>query len=1134
MSTSVQQLGRYHLYESIGKGGMGEVYRAILNGPAGFRKEVAVKLLHESVSSEKARQELVAEARLGGMFRHNNVVEVQDLGAIDDRLFVVMEMVEGPTLKNLIRQKRLTPQATLEIAVQVCAGLEYAHKLKVNGRWVQLVHCDLKPSNILVSNTGVVKIADFGIAHAVGYTDDIDGIRGTPAYMSPEQAKDQPLTAQSDIFSFGLCLFEAFTGRKLLRAKTLPEMAQKIQQAERILLQPENVAALRAIHPQLLDVLRPCLYNEPKRRYTSIAILQRRLSGLAPLSGHGIMGVLHGTVGDEEEITASDNFILSDRSMTRGNLPPSTDLFIGREKDIDDIVETCHSGVQILTLQGPGGVGKTQLAIQAAYRMNERFTGGLWFVDLSEATNIMDIVTKTADQLSIPLVEKEEEAAIEAISNALKLLEHNLLIFDNFEQVIHLAPKTLGRWVSSPGRQDSTNVFIVTSQIRLGLPREKVMVITPLSEADGLLFLQQKMIGLGHNTEWTATQQNLLKEIVQSLDGLPLALEMIASRLRLFTIEQIYQRLQERFKLLQDNNRGATRHTSIYNAIDWSWSLLSDTEQSVLMQLASFRDGFSVDDAEHVVDLSDDPMSLMVMDHIESLLDRSMLVIVREGPRFSMLRSVFAFVEQKLDGHDNSEGIFYQHAQYYTQWDRRLPEFYRHNGDKLLLQLIDDSGNLRIAFERALSHQWIDLLPPLARVLAFLARLHGPEDEGRRVLEQVLALSEITGSDRVQLQIAYYKLSLGQQDWRKLLSELQQMYSEFSEELNNRDVANLLILEGRLYARVAQWDLAVEKINSALQISESNGFRHVYAKALLLRTRWLPSTPTAYSDLKKVIQLMKQDGNLLQLGQAWFSLGHFVRRRRERGDYKTALDCMCTAQKIAKATNNRSLDASVSMSIANMQILFGNIKEAERSFQRSYELNRRLGRLEDSCLLLGNMASWCIHIGKVDRGWRMLNRAKRILDSVKGQGGFQVAKMVFTANTAIILNIRGQHDLALPYAKLAWKLSSLDSQSHLTPFVAIILLETHVGLGEMEEAEALWPIFQHLSVDHLDAHGQIRTLLQRGMASVLLGKRGDASVVARRVYDLIVQEDLSDLEVHYEYSKLIRLLYQQDHTSMDD
>ena len=144
----------------------------------------------------------------------------------------------------------------------------------------------------------------------------------------------------------------------------------------------------------------------------------------------------------------------------------------------------------------------------------------------------MDIVIKTADQLSIPLVEQEEEAAVEVISNALKLQDYNLFIFDNFEQVIHLAHKTIGTWVNSGLQKESTNVFMVTSQVRLGLPRETVLMIPPLSEEDGLLFLQQRLIALGHGQDWDEQEFKLLREIVSSLDGLPLALEMIASRLR--------------------------------------------------------------------------------------------------------------------------------------------------------------------------------------------------------------------------------------------------------------------------------------------------------------------------------------------------------------------------------------------------------------------------------------------------------------------------------------------------------------------------------------------------------------------------------------------------------------------------
>lgn len=1125
MKQPVLQLGRYDLMEPIGKGGMGEVYRSILNGPAGFKKEVAVKLLHESVSSEKARQELVAEARLGGMFKHINLVEVQDLGAINDRLFVVMEMVDGVTLKNLIRQRRLTPQATLEIALQVCAGLDYAHKLNVNGRWLQLVHCDLKPSNILISNSGVVKIADFGIAHAVGFTDDIEGIRGTPAYMSPEQSRNEQMTAQSDIFSFGLCLFEAFTGKKLLRAKTLPEMAKLIRNAERVLLEPENVAALRVIHPQLLDVLRPCLYADPKRRYTSIGNLQRRIASLAPLSGVGVMGVLHGGAGSEEEVTTSDHFALSDRSMTRGNLPPSSDLFIGRETEVDRIVELCQTGSVMVTLQGPGGVGKTQLAIQSAYHMGERFTGGLWFIDLSEATTLMDIVVKTADKLNIPLVETEADAAIEVIANALKLLEHNLFIFDNFEQLIHLAPKTIGYWASSM-QNGTTNVFIVTSQMRLGIRGESIVVIQPLSDANGVFFLQQRLNALGHGREWTVEEQKLLQEIVSALDGLPLALEMIASRLRLFTIEQIHHRLQERFKLLQDRHREG-RHNSIYNAIEWSWSLLSDAEQSVLMQLSCFRDGFLVDDAEAIVDISEFQDASFVMDVIEGLLDRSLLIILREGPRFSMLRSIFDFAAQKLEESGSKESVFHRHAGRYGQWSTRLAEFYRHGGDELLAQLYEESANIRIAYHRSVERNWTEHIPSLALILAYITRMHGPIEEGVTVLETALAY-DLEPRDKLNLKISSFNTALSQRNWQDVLQDIQCCYADFEGVLTNRDVVELLVAEARVYASVNRVGSARDKIEQAIQLSEQNGFRHLYAECLIKRTNWSPQHPTAHADLQRVIALMKQDGNLLQLGMAWFNMGQFFRRRRAKGDFTAARQSMYTAQKIAKSINDRSLDASTSMSIANLEVMFGNSKEAEKNFQRSYELNRRLGRMEQTCLLLGNMASWCIHIGNIERGWRMLKRAKKILDASKGKGGFRVPKMIFTGNTAIILNIRHEFKLALPYAQLSWKLSDADTQLHLRPFVAIILLEALVGLERIDEAEALWTHFDCANVDELDGHGQIRLLLQRGLAASMLGKRAEGNRIARKVYDLIMQENLEDLEVHYEYNKLIRLLFNMD------
>ena len=150
--------------------------------------------------------------------------------------------------------------------------------------------------------------------------------------------------ARSNIFSLGLLLFEGFVGRKLITAKTLPELLKRLRKAEEILLEPKNISALRELHPQLLDVLRPCFHQNPEQRYHSIAVLQRRLSVLSPLGGQGVMAILHGDASLEEDITLSDGFVISERSMTRGNLPPFSDLFVGREKDVTMVMGSFEYG----------------------------------------------------------------------------------------------------------------------------------------------------------------------------------------------------------------------------------------------------------------------------------------------------------------------------------------------------------------------------------------------------------------------------------------------------------------------------------------------------------------------------------------------------------------------------------------------------------------------------------------------------------------------------------------------------------------------------------------------------------------------------------------------------------------------
>ena len=147
------KLGRYILQKKLGHGAAGEVYHAVLHGPMGFRKSVALKVLFPFLGdmSENIQRDLINEARLGSVLKHPNIVETYELGEDEGRLFIAMEYIEGHSLWSLLKkEKKLSPRICIQIINDICSGLAYASNLYVNGQAVNLVHCDLKPENILL------------------------------------------------------------------------------------------------------------------------------------------------------------------------------------------------------------------------------------------------------------------------------------------------------------------------------------------------------------------------------------------------------------------------------------------------------------------------------------------------------------------------------------------------------------------------------------------------------------------------------------------------------------------------------------------------------------------------------------------------------------------------------------------------------------------------------------------------------------------------------------------------------------------------------------------------------------------------------------------------------------------------
>ncbi len=259
---------RYQLLEPIGQGGMAQVYRA---RDLMLERTVAIKTLRSTFSSDRAFQERFRqEAKAAANLSHPNIVTVHDFGFDQGMLFIVMEHVPGTNLKTMIENLgKFSVEDAIPLLVQAAAGIGYAHR-------AGLVHCDVKPHNMLVTPDRRLKVADFGIARAIASIrpeEQSEVIWGSPLYFSPEQAAGQAPSPASDVYSLGIVMYELLTGRPPFVAKTAEKMAELHREAA-----PQPPSQLNpAITPELEQIILKVLSKEPSARYRTADQLGRVL-----------------------------------------------------------------------------------------------------------------------------------------------------------------------------------------------------------------------------------------------------------------------------------------------------------------------------------------------------------------------------------------------------------------------------------------------------------------------------------------------------------------------------------------------------------------------------------------------------------------------------------------------------------------------------------------------------------------------------------------------------------------------------------------------------------------------------------------------------------------------------------------
>ena len=327
----------------------------------------------------------------------------------------------------------------------------------------------------------------------------------------------------------------------------------------------------------------------------------------------------------------------------RHTLPAERDGFVGRRDALRALADRFDGGARLVSLLGIGGTGKTRLATRFGWTHLGDWPGGVWFCDLAAARSFEGLAGAVAQGLELPL---GQDDPVQQIGQALAGRGRCLVVIDTFEHLTRWAEPTLGRWLDRAPEA----AFLVTTREVLGISGEQTLALPPLARDDSEQLFVERARAARRDFEPRAEDQAAIRTLVELLDGLPLAIELAAARVRTLAPRALLARMSERFKLLASGGGRLDRQATLRATFDWSWELLPTPEKMALAQLSVFEGGFALEAAEAVIDLAPLPDPPWTLDVLRALVDKSFVRARSLGSeeRFDLLSSVQAYAAEHL------------------------------------------------------------------------------------------------------------------------------------------------------------------------------------------------------------------------------------------------------------------------------------------------------------------------------------------------------------------------------------------------------------------------------------------------------------------------------------------------------